>query len=697
MVSRWLLRPSLVALVYAWAVAVGGSCAVSAANSQDIISRDEIVDRIGPRKPRSRGIAVVPDAGPGPAEATAPASEPRGMALPAIQFEFDSDRFTPGARRQVEELGHALLQPALRSFVFSVQGHTDSVGSAAYNRDLSARRASAVKRYLVDDMSVSADRLIEVGLGEGYPITGIPSDDERNRRVEVVNRGSAAHRPAATEDGTAPRPSRRALLVGIGEYRNFSRLAGAPNDATAMAEFLVGQGGFDRGDIRIVTDSDATRSNVLTVAQEWLVDGTAAGDDVVLFFSGHGFQQWDQDGDEADGMDETLVPVDAYLDGDGQVAGMITDDEIGALLDGLRGRRVWVVIDACHSGTSTRGVGVDESWRYAKTLRLSDGSPVRLPLDTDTEFAVETARAPANTMAKGDLAGVAGVESATRAEDPDLVVWTAVRANQLALLDREASGGTAGSVYTRRLLWGARDGRADADQDGTVTMLELHRYVQMESEAYCQRHPHDCKRGLTPQLEAMPSRTADQAFGFDAPELSRTAAFAKDILLQAADAGASSDGPGLRLQLEPGPKLEVGTEIEVVVESSRAGYLTVLDIDAAENLTQIFPNDESLRAGVSPQVRPGQPVRLPGARAGFRFQAIPPAGRGLLVAVVSDESVGIERLTGRHKDLAVVPSPRAYVVEASEALRVDDAAAAGGRGWRVGTLEYEILPPGGSR
>ena len=123
----------------------------------------------------------------------------------------------------------------------------------------------------------------------------------------------------------------------------------------------------------------------------------------------------------------------------------------------------------------------------------------------------------------------------------------------------------------------------------------------------------------------------------------------------------------------------------------------MLDIDAAENLTQIFPNDESLRAGVSPQVRPGQPVRLPGARAGFRFQAIPPAGRGLLVAVVSDERVGIERLTGRHKDLAVVPSPRAYVIEASEALRIDDAAANGGPGWSVGTLEYEILPPGGGR
>ena len=592
---------------------------------------------------------------------------------------------------QVEELGRALLQPALQPFVFSVQGHTDSAGSAGYNRDLSARRARTVKRHLVDEMNVPGGRLVGVGLGEDYPIRGLPPDDARNRRVEIVNRGPVANRPAGGGSEPGHRWSRRALLIGIGEYANFSRLPGAPNDARAMADFLVEHGDFGVGDIRTLTDRDATRSNILTVAREWLVDGTTAGDDVLLYFSGHGFQQWDRNGDEADGKDETLVPVDAYLGSDGHVQGMITDDEIGMLLDDLTGRRVQVVIDACHSGTSTRGVGTDGSWRYAKSLRLPDGSPVRLSLDTETDAELQTGASPARVVEKGDLAGVAGIESVTRAEDPGLVVWTAVRADQSALLDREASGETAGSVYTRRLLWGARDGKADADEDGTVTMLELHRYVQEESEAYCQRHPGDCRRGLTPQLEAMPSRTAGQAFGLGVPELSETAAFAKDILVQAADEAASSELPPVRLRIEPGRRLELGTAIDIVVDSSRAGYLTVFDIDAAGKLVQVFPNDASLGAGGSASIRAGESVRLPGEQAGFSFRAVPPAGRGLLVAVVSDDDARIGQLTERHKDLAVVPAPRAYVVEASEALRADTAAA-GRPSWSVGTLEYEILP-----
>ena len=51
-----------------------------------------------------------------------------------------------------------------------------------------------------------------------------------------------------------------------------------------------------------------------------------------LFYSGHGFQQPDLDGDEKDGLDETLVPVDAFVDEDGKIKGMITDDELGVLV-----------------------------------------------------------------------------------------------------------------------------------------------------------------------------------------------------------------------------------------------------------------------------------------------------------------------------------------------------------------------------
>ena len=79
--------------------------------------------------------------------------------------------------------------------------------------------------------------------------------------------------------------------------------------------------------------------------------------------------------------------------------------------------------------------------------------------------------------------------------DVDINVWTAVKAEQKALVDEEAVG-ESGSVFTRRLLWGARDGKADVDRDGAVTKSELYDYVVRESESYCTKYAHRCPQGL---------------------------------------------------------------------------------------------------------------------------------------------------------------------------------------------------------
>lgn len=89
-----------------------------------------------------------------------------------------------------------------------------------------------------------------------------------------------------------------------------------------------------------------TRYN-MHMAMVWLVQGCQAGDSLVFHFSGHGSQQRDYSGEELDGMNETLCPVDF------ETAGMITDDEINNTI--VRpiphGVRLHAIIDACHSGT----------------------------------------------------------------------------------------------------------------------------------------------------------------------------------------------------------------------------------------------------------------------------------------------------------------------------------------------------------
>jgi outer membrane protein OmpA-like peptidoglycan-associated protein len=68
-----------------------------------------------------------------------------------------------------------------------IEGHTDSRGSDDYNRDLSERRADAVRDALVD-RTIDAGRIRSVGLGEIYPVASNDSSagQQQNRRVEIV-------------------------------------------------------------------------------------------------------------------------------------------------------------------------------------------------------------------------------------------------------------------------------------------------------------------------------------------------------------------------------------------------------------------------------------------------------------------------------------------------------------------------------
>ncbi len=664
---RSLLRQRAVSAILA---CVGGmALSATLANADDtVVSRDDIVRQLGLAGDRAIGVRA--DTGSPPV--------PR-VSLSAIRFEFNSDRLTVLARTQVDELAGALSQPALREMSFAVVGHTDSVGAGDYNRSLSLRRARSVKRHLVS-RAVDAVRLVEVGLGEDYPVAETAGDDARNRRVEIVNLrtdmgGFRETSGPARPDGSSRRG--RALLIGIERYRQVNSLLGTVNDARAMKGFVSARMGFEESDIKLLLDDEATRDNILRAIEEWLIAGTREGQDVFLYFSGHGSQQGDDNADESDGLDETLVPVDATVGEDRIVRGMIADDEIAALLARLSGRRVHVVIDACHSGTSDRGISVD-GWRYTKTPRAPDGAPLRIG-------KAETA-APA--PARRSEAGEGFVSSKDAGLSPlDITVWAAVRADQKALVDEESLS-EPGSVFTRRILWGARDGKADADADGTVTRSELHDYVVRESEAYCGRYRHRCGRGLTPQLHTASGGPERPAFspGTGSGARPSIATFSKDILVDQAEQLVVQDERGVRLDIEPGTALPVGTTVDIVVESYRDGHLVLLDIDSAGRMVQIFPNRLSEQRGVSDRIRAGQTLRVPGKGSGFRFSVEPPAGEGMLLAIVAERSRQLTGLVSRHKDLAVVERPRAYLVELHEALRT-----ANEKDWGRATRKYEVV------
>jgi len=116
---------------------------------------------------------------------------PPTVRLP-IFFEFNSTTLRPEAHALLDKVGAALASDELATFRFSVEGHTDSVGSEGFNDQLSRDRAAAVKTYLLA-RGVPEDRLSTIGHGETTPVASNQTDGgrQRNRRVEVINLGTA--------------------------------------------------------------------------------------------------------------------------------------------------------------------------------------------------------------------------------------------------------------------------------------------------------------------------------------------------------------------------------------------------------------------------------------------------------------------------------------------------------------------------
>src|SRR3712207_4242514 len=101
-----------------------------------------------------------------------------------------------------------------------------------------------------------------------------------------------------------------ALIVAVGEYPSNSRWKNlsSQNDVKYIRAALQ-KNRYDDKDIETLINSNATKKNILN-ALEQLANKVATGDIVVFHFSGHGQQIQDNNGDEADGYDEALIPYD---------------------------------------------------------------------------------------------------------------------------------------------------------------------------------------------------------------------------------------------------------------------------------------------------------------------------------------------------------------------------------------------------
>jgi len=186
---------------------------------------------------------------------------------------------------------------------------------------------------------------------------------------------------------TAPR--KRALLIGITQYQWSAAytppfdLVGPAQDVATMAAVLQAHFGFAAGEITTLGSAPGTdAAHVATGAQirqalQALAEQTQAGDTVLIYYSGHGSQWPDLNGDEPDGFDESIVPYDAR---DPQVPtpphGDILDDELHTYLAQIAGRtaNLTAILDCCHSASGTRAdeAGLVRELPYNLPLQASN-------------------------------------------------------------------------------------------------------------------------------------------------------------------------------------------------------------------------------------------------------------------------------------------------------------------------------------
>ena len=141
-----------------------------------------------PAAPSAPAAPAAP-ATPAPAARPAPASVRQAVVIQAdALFDFDKSVLRPDGRKNIDDAVAKLKGVDLELVIAT--GHTDSVGSDAYNQRLSERRAAAVKDYLVSK-GIPASKITTIGKGESQPVATNKTAEgrQKNRRVDIEFKG----------------------------------------------------------------------------------------------------------------------------------------------------------------------------------------------------------------------------------------------------------------------------------------------------------------------------------------------------------------------------------------------------------------------------------------------------------------------------------------------------------------------------
>ncbi|KAI0969157.1 caspase domain-containing protein [Xylaria arbuscula] len=293
---------------------------------------------------------------------------------------------------------------------------------------------------------------------------------------------------------------RKALLIGINYFSQRGQLRGCINDVRNMSSYLVEHYGYKREDMVILTDdqqnpmSQPTKQNLLR-AMHWLVKDARPNDSLFFHYSGHGGQTKDLDGDEPDGYDEVIYPVDF------RQVGHITDDEMHRIM--VRplqsGVRLTAIFDSCHSGTA-----LDLPYIYSTQGVLKEPNLAK--------EAGQGLLGVISSYSQGDLGGVANnivgfFKKATGGEDAhNRAMATKTSAADVIMLsgskdDQTSADATIASQATGAMSWAFITALKKKPQQSYVQLLNSIRDELVTR--YTQKPQLSCSHPLSKQLDPM--------------------------------------------------------------------------------------------------------------------------------------------------------------------------------------------------
>ncbi|KAJ1801830.1 Ca(2+)-dependent cysteine protease, partial [Coemansia sp. RSA 2598] len=239
-----------------------------------------------------------------------------------------------------------------------------------------------------------AEQSYNQGQGQGQGQGGGSHAQPTHGHIPKYNIPQEIQQEASTVKLSNCRGRKRALLIGINYFGTKHLLKGCINDVHNMKKFITEHFGFREQDMVILTDDQRdnprrmpTHDNIIK-AMKWLVSDARMNDSFFFHDSGHGNVVASRTGDEIDGNDETICPIDF------ESRGQIIDDDMNAIMVRPlpRGARLTAIFDCCHSATA-----LDLPFMYNHMGKLKNEKAI--------SFAGKGLMAAGNSYLKGDIAG----------------------------------------------------------------------------------------------------------------------------------------------------------------------------------------------------------------------------------------------------------------------------------------------------